>query len=607
MLPNPDLGSVNIQDYIRIVTKRIFIVLGLLVVLPLGTWIYDSAQKPLYKSAAGIIIEQPEIKLGDFQQAYQPGYGKQDYYARQVRIISSYSLAEKSFANLNITDDPSFTLSRLRSSINVVYKDPYIWIGAQDTDPVRAAAVANMLARTYISEGAETKNRANKEAIKWFEAQLFETKEKLRQAEEAIGKYLQDNKIISEEEVASKESALNTLRAERDSLQAQLNAALKRYKEKFPLVISLREKLADINTSIEKESQRYRDLSQKMVQYNLLKKESESNQQLYNNLLGKTKDLDIANKIETASARLAEPAKPAGKPFKPEPKKDVTNAVFIALALGIGICYLLEYLDSTIKKADEVSIYLQLPFLGYIPKIEGGTSTERDICKACYFDPRSIVSESFRAVRTSILFSSPEDRPIKVIMITSGMPSEGKTFFSSNLAISFSHAHEKVVLIDCDMRKPRIHKVFGVEQRDGLSNFLIGNVPEEKIIKRDPEITSLSIITSGTIPPNPCELIQSGKMSSLLKDLSGKFDRVIVDAPPILSVSDSLLLANMVDGVIGVIKGASSRLPAAKMMKQKIEGVKGRVIGVVINNIRPEKEDSQYYYHYYYTDKAKKT
>jgi capsular exopolysaccharide synthesis family protein len=280
-------------------------------------------------------------------------------------------------------------------------------------------------------------------------------------------------------------------------------------------------------------------------------------------------------------------------------------AIFLALFAGTGAAFFLEYLDNTIRTADDVSHYLNLPFLGYIPKAQKEGRTDQERALLCVLKPNSTITESFRAVRTSVLFASPEDKPLKLVMITAAFPEEGKSFISSNLAAIFSQVNERIVLIDVDMRRPKLHKSLNLEQKNGLSNFLTGGSDINSIIKPT-SLNNLSVITSGTVPPNPSELLTSAKLSQLLAELKSKFDRVILDSPPILSAPDSALLANVADGVVLVVKGASTRLEAVVKAKDKILEAKGKIIGLIINNIAPEKEDRYYYYHYYYHQDEKK-
>ena len=314
--------------------------------------------------------------------------------------------------------------------------------------------------------------------------------------------------------------------------------------------------------------------------------------------------IDTSNHASTI--RIIDSAKLPEHPLKPKKQQSILMAILFSLFFGIGVAVLLEYLDSSIRTAEDVNSYLNLPFLGYIPSIsiqDGKNESEKALI--CCQNITNPAVESYRALRTSILFSSPEDRPLKAILVTSSLPGEGKSFIATNLASIFSQMNERVLLIDLDMRRPKLYKLFNIDQKPGLSAFLAGNASLESII-RTTQFSNLSIITSGAIPFNPSELLSSDKIRVLLEDLRSKFDRIIIDSSPALNVTDAHLLASSIDGVILVVKGASTRLEAVLGAKNKILESKGKLIGAVVNNINSVKEDRYYYHQYYYTeDKVK--
>lgn len=223
-----------------------------------------------------------------------------------------------------------------------------------------------------------------------------------------------------------------------------------------------------------------------------------------------------------------------------------------------------------------------------------------------YQKPHSNVAEAFRSIRTSVIFSSPEDRPLKTILITSTSPEEGKTSMAINLATAFSQANERVLILEADMRKPKMADTFDVKNRgQGLSSFLAGTSSLEAVIMPTP-ISNLSLICSGPKPPNPAELLTSDKMRKLLDDLKTRFDRVILDSPPVLVVTDTAILANIVDGVIDVIRSGRTNLDPILRAKQRLLEAKARIIGIILNNIDVKREDYYYYYHYYYAEDKEK-
>lgn len=216
-------------------------------------------------------------------------------------------------------------------------------------------------------------------------------------------------------------------------------------------------------------------------------------------------------------------------------------------------------------------------------------------------NPKSVVSEAFRTLRTNIQFTNI-DKSIKTIVITSSGPGEGKTTVTSNLATSIAQTEKRVLLIDCDMRNPRVHKVFGVTNLEGLTNILMGEKNLADVaFKDDQDIQSLTIVTSGPIPPNPAELLGSRRMSDFLQDMRDQFDMIVLDSPPINLVTDSAILSTITDGTIMVVEVGKTDIEAAVSGKELLEKVNANLIGVVLNKI-PTRGRSYYNYSYYQYD-----
>lgn len=211
-------------------------------------------------------------------------------------------------------------------------------------------------------------------------------------------------------------------------------------------------------------------------------------------------------------------------------------------------------------------------------------------------DPKSILAEAFRVLRTNLQFSSI-DKPIKKIAITSSQPREGKSTVMANLAISFSMAGYKVLLIDADMRRPTQHKKFLLENHKGLSNLLAEDLPPQSAINKT-EIKDLHVLTSGPLPPNPAEILGSAKMKEFMEEVSEKYDIILIDAPPVNSVADASIISAYTDGIILVVAAGETRREAVKIAKQQLIQVKAKILGVVLNKLK--ESDSGYYYYYYY-------
>jgi len=341
-------------------------------------------------------------------------------------------------------------------------------------------------------------------------------------------------------------------------------------------------------------------LNQKQIKYDVLKREADTTRALFESLLKRAKEATITDGLNITNIAVVDPARVPERPVKPKKVQNILLALIVGFTLGIGLAFFLEYLDNTIKTPDEVEHYLKIPLLGVVGSFYTNSTGPKKKEIITQVEPKSTIAEAFRTIRTNLLFSSP-DIEKKVLLITSVLPLEGKTVLASNLAITFATMGKNVLLIDADLRRPRIHTVFDLERNKGLSALLTGG---ESLIKNT-DIPSLKVITSGTLPPNPAELLNSKKMKEIIERARAQYDLIIIDSPPILSVTDPVILATFSDGTVVTIRASSTPRPAIKKGIQQLSEVGGKVLGCVLNDVNFEKEsyyysNYRYYYHYYY-------
>ena len=352
------------------------------------------------------------------------------------------------------------------------------------------------------------------------------------------------------------------------------------------------------------------------VRLRLLEQTIETNRGFLENLRKQQSSNDVASQGSDNNISVAGFAIPPENAVSPSRLMTVLAALFLSTLFGMGLALFLEYLDDTIRTTEEIETYLQLPALAAIPTIDsipkrklllvGGSNEDAadDPLNSellIYADSRSSLAEAYRQLRTSILLSTAGHAP-KSLLITSSLPSEGKTTTATNTAISLAQTGAKVLIIDADMRRPRLHSVFNIENGDGLSTILSTELTEAEIlnvIKQD-EGSKLYMLTSGPIPPNPAELIGSEQMANLLKLLSQNFTHVVVDSPPITSFTDGVLIASMVDGVILVVHAGKSSRQVVRRARQLLQDVGAKIFGVVLNNVNLRSQDNYYYYQSYY-------
>ncbi len=372
--------------------------------------------------------------------------------------------------------------------------------------------------------------------------------------------------------------------------------------------------------------------NQSAILFNLLKQDVETTKSLYNDFLQKAQQARVQVIEQYSNIRVIEPAKQPRYPAGPKRLSTIMLGFVLSLMASIGLAFLLAYLDNTIKSIDDVTRYAQLPTLAVIPSIGGKTASlpvvsphQKALSSAGRSKLVSIVPlvedateqrsfstavEAYRALRTSVLLSTAGGPP-KTVLFTSSQPGEGKTTTTINTAISLANLGASVLIIDADMRRPRTHKIFGVSNARGLTTYLSRNVDLEELLQPLP-IPNLSLLVCGPVPPNPAELVGSERMKDLLRTLSERYDHILIDSPPIMHVTDPVILSTLVDGVILVVYGGKSKRDILRRARQELAAVGARTLGVVLNNLDLKREgyDDYYYYRYYYSydqDGARKT
>ena len=341
----------------------------------------------------------------------------------------------------------------------------------------------------------------------------------------------------------------------------------------------------------------------KAIDYNVLKRQAESSREMYDILVKRFKETSITEDIKTGNIRIVDLAEIPRTPVKPKKAQNLILGLIVGLALGVGLAFFLEYLDNTIKVPDDIKNILKLPYLGPVPAIaaaEGGVGNgERNPADdlVSHLSPKSTASEAYRGIRTSILFSSAEQAP-QVLIVSSSGPREGKTITSANIAITMAQAGNRVVILDCDMRRPRVHKIFSLSRDRGMSNLLVGNDVLDNVVIRT-DIPNLDVIPSGPIPPNPSEVLSSQRMVDLIGVLRGRYDRVIIDTPPITAVTDAVILSKIVDGVVLIVRAGVAHRELVRNAVEQLRQVNAHILGAVLNGVDMGR-DSYYYYQYYY-------
>lgn len=357
--------------------------------------------------------------------------------------------------------------------------------------------------------------------------------------------------------------------------------------------------------------------SEAEIQMKTLDQEIETSKQFYNTLFQRQKELEITSGDRANNISIATPARTPHEPIGPPRVRNIIIAFLLSLIAGIGLAFLLDYLDDTLNTPEDIDRHIHLPVLGIVPAprstrrlLKGRTAAvaaeaDNSTALALIEDTRSPVAEAYRHLRTSLLLSSAGEPP-KVILITSSQPSEGKTTTAVNTAMMLAQTGAEVLIIDCDLRRPRIHHHFGLANARGVANFLSGSDNRGSItelIQSCPSMPNLKIMPSGPVPPRPAELLGSQQMRRLVDLLRESFDHIIIDSPPAVSFTDASILSTIADGVMLVVHGGRSSRAIVRRAKQLLLDVGAHVFGIVLNNVKMESHSYYYsgYYGYYYS------
>jgi succinoglycan biosynthesis transport protein ExoP len=530
-------------------------------------------------------------------------------------------------------------------------------------DPALAANSANILAEEYVQQNLDLRRQNMERSLEWLSQELARQKTIVEASERAMAQYREEQNALSLEDrqniVISRLNQLNeaatrarTNRAQKESLYRRLESlspkatpesipeilqnpyiqSLKaqvaelerrkallseRYGDKHPEMLTVNASILDatrqLNLEIAKAVDSIRhdyesamleertlasaldeqkglatDLDRKSVTYTVLQRDAQSNRELYQTLLRREKELQVLANSRGNNVRLVERAAVPQAPFSPNLRRAMMLGAIVAFLVAVGLVLGLDYLDDTVKTPEDIA-RLGLPFLGLIPAARSG----RDRLSG-----NNDFSEAIRSLRTSIALSTRQGGSI--VLVTSAQPLEGKTTTACNLAAALAYGGAKVLLIDADMRRPGVHRNFGLENRCGLSELLSGQAALTQAVQRLAE-PDLWIMPAGSTPPNPSELLASGRMEALLGQVqNGPFDWVIVDTPPVLAVTDASILTQWVSGVAFVVGSEMTRRRLAERAIETLAAGRPRILGAVLNRVDVTRNKYYYARHYGY-------
>ena len=580
----------EIKNYLELIQHWAWLLIIGLVLGAGSAYGYSSYQSPVYSASTRVqIISAPKGTGSDYGFINDQQLGQTYIQTIKTRPVMA-AVSQK----LGYAVD-----SRLISA-TMLANTQLIDITVEDADPQRAADTANTLVEVFVQSNAE------KQALRFADSEAS-LKSQIAQVEAQISTLQNQSTAVSD---AKLQENITKTKIEMGRLQSQI-VTLKDELFKLKLaplvgrstptpspenVSQINEKdfqLTQLQNTYDQYSQIYANLV--ILGENSIKTDSSAQQmqstlalyqQIRANLLSSYENIRLARLTSTSNIISIEPALAPNLPIRPKIPTNTGLGALVGLMLAAAIAFLVEYLDDTLKTADQISQVLGLPVIGYIAEIEHGQKERAYVSE----NPRSPVSEAFRTLRTNLEFAAV-DHPLKSLLIVSVHPSEGKSTIAANLAVTLAQGGKHVFLLDADLRRPHIHRFFGLTNRAGLSDLFRDTVSLADVTRpwSDP---NLCIVTSGDIPPNPADLLGSKKMETILSTAKKTADIVIVDAPPFL-VADASILAARVDGVLLVIRPGKTPADAALSTLEQMKRSGARIVGVVMNRI---PRNRPYYY-----------
>ena len=552
----------DVSYYLELILRRRWVALSVFLSVVIVVALITFNTRPVFQSQALLVIEKERGNNVIFQGGPTVERGNDDYYQTQYKLLKSEALLKTIYTRLNLERIPEFAgVYGYRKLIGPILIAPVprsrlVYIKVDSYDPLLSANIANEVAKVFIEQ-----NLSN---------QLFISKDVLNalQADRAGN---QSRAIYESLPAVVNNALIQDLKRESAKLQSQVAEASGRYTSKHPQVLALTANLQAVQSQIKEETD-------KVIQ---------------------SLKIDLSGQLMGNNIRLIDPAMPPLQPIKPRKKFNMLLALVGGLVLGLLAAVLVEFIDQTVRTQEDVENKLGLPFLGIVPltrQVKDQTSYNHLVLQE-----HSLISESIRNLRTMVDFAEVGSKN-KSLIVSSSVQGEGKSYVAGNLAVAMAQAGEKVLIVDGDLRRSNMHKVFRISNAKGLSDFLAGGRNTEDILPlvQATDVKNLSIITCGPRPPNPAELLNTPRLSAFLAWANENYDRVIVDCPPMFPISDVLLWGKYINNCIFVSAFGKTRVPLIKTAVKRFVASGIKVLGAVVNMSKFGGLSYSYYGYYQY-------
>lgn len=555
-----------------------------------GGYFRSASQTPVFQASTRFIILRAAQTSAEYY--YSSYLDNQQLVQTYIQLLTTDKVLDAASEKLG------YPVSAGQATASQVTETQFVSLTVSDTNPEHAAAIANVMVDVLIEQNEElqairyiTSEQNLQTQIDQVESQINDLQDQIDEISVATVqdqlKQVQSQIDLLQSQVTELQSQIADLRtklqtpersaeiAEKEATLSQIEPVLALYQQVYTNLVVLGQPVSDSASTSSL-------LDQLQTTLNLY-------QSIYINRLNSLEAVRLARVQNTPNVVQVEPATVPSSPVSPRPFQSTALAAAIGLMLAAGIAFLVEYLDDTIKTMDDVEQALHLPVVGYIAEIQYDPDSEEGIYVTR--QPRSPVSEAFRLLRTNLEFAGV-DHPIRRLLVTSAGPGEGKTTVAVNLAAIIAQGGKRVTMLDADLRRPKVHRFLGLSNKVGLSDLFRGVNSNRLVSQAVDDLQTVSVLTSGSLPPNPTELLASARMEQILEEAERDADVVVIDSPPSM-VADSQVLAGKVDGVILIIRPGHTQSDAAMAAQEMLTRAGARTIGVVLNRI---PRDRAHYY-----------
>ena len=604
----------EIRDYISMFRRWAWLLAAGLLVGALGGLLASLFQTPIYQASTRLLV----LRASQAEKNTDTYLSDQQLVQTYIQLLTTRSALEGASGLLG------YEVSAEQVSVQQIRDMQAIQLTVEDANAQHAADIANSLVQVLILQNEVIQTGRYKSIEQSIQAQITQienqmsqmgieienvstetVQQQLKQVEEQIAAYQMnlDNQssVTLSEQLAQVEAQMVPLQTEATQLKKDIAILSPAYSaERKSKVAELNARLDQVQPLLALYQKIYTDLvvvgaSGSTQNDNAVTTRLQSTlvlyQQIYLNLINTREEIRLTRMQNSQSIDQIQVAVAPELPIRPQPLTSALLAGVVGLMLAAGIVFAIEYLDDTLKVPEDVDRILGIPLIGYIADMEASDN----VGDAVYVSkkPRSPISEAFRSLRTNLEFSAV-DKPLQVILVTGAEAGDGKTTIATNLASIFAQGGKRVMLLDCDLRRPRVHRFLGIQNRVGITDLFRGTLNLDAVIQNwtNSNSTSILVITSGSLPPNPAELLGSQKMDRILAEIAIRADVVVIDSPPSL-VADAQVLAAKVDGVLLVVQPGKTHAGAAQATREQLARAGARVVGVVFNRI---PRDRSYYY-----------